>query len=81
MSSSVWRNHNGTQTPKAIIFLIGLNSLIFLNHAFKSINGTQRSKNMVLVPEDFINSPLSESHTLITSMFSHADITHLLFNM
>jgi membrane associated rhomboid family serine protease len=76
--SSLFKHHNGTKTPKAVLLLIGLNCLIYLMQA--SSRKTMNT-DMALVPKEFINNPVSESKTLVTSMFSHANLTHLFYNM
>ena len=76
--STLFRNHANTATPKAVWTLIALNALVFLvQSAFPrqaSLESTQ------LVPSEIVADPTRKWPTLVSSIFSHANLIHLVFN-
>ena len=90
-----FKNHNGTKNPSAIWVLIGLNTLVFLLESYNDVSnqvrgvvpGARRTlanatvESTQLVPFEFVANPREEWPTLISSMFTHANFPHLMFNM
>ena len=76
--SNFFRNHANTATPKAVWTLIALNTLVFLvQSAFPRQASLERTQ---LVPSDVAADPTRKWPTLVSSMFSHANLIHLVFN-
>jgi len=89
---SISKNHKGTGQPWMVYTLIGINVLV---HALHTLNrkelGLQPQfapslasvtlENSVLVPGNLYQAPAENWKRIVTSMFSHANLAHLIFNM
>lgn len=71
-------NSKRKNTPIVTYTLIILNILFFLAEL---AGGEHFIMNWAFIPERFTTNPLSDSPTLFTAMFMHADLFHLATNM
>lgn len=78
----MFKNHSGTRLPKAVFLLIGLNSLLYLMQPSreKGMSKTQSLRG-ALIPSELTRNPRENAGTVVSSMFTHANLSHLLFNM
>lgn len=77
------KDENPTESfPFISIFLIILNSLVFLYEIYLGDLLELKIRHLTIIPQDFINNfgPVQLS-TLITSLFLHGSIIHLIGNM
>lgn len=75
----MFKNHNGTNRPNAVFLLIGLNAVSYLvQHKNED---SPLYKKARLVPQAVVQHPISQSPTILSSMFTHANMAHLIFNM
>jgi membrane associated rhomboid family serine protease len=69
------------QKPWTIFSLMGLNILIYVIHLTNVKRPWTEPENSVLVPREFIRNPAAEWPRVMSAMFSHANLLHLVFNM
>lgn len=95
-TQNYFNNHNGTKPPTMIYILMGLNILVYALHVANMSAAVKEKlqtapllsrlsdatlENMTLVPGEFHRTPREKWPTIVGSMFTHANLAHLLFNM